>query len=76
MKLTLTLLLVAVLAFTLPLVGCKKENTPPTNPTVNATSNATPAPADNAAPTENKAPTTENAAPANTTPKTPTTGPA
>ena len=35
MKLTLTLLLVAALAFTLPLVGCKKETTPANNAAVN-----------------------------------------
>jgi hypothetical protein len=70
MKLTLTLMLVAVLAFSLPLVGCKKETTPPTTPTVNA------GPADNTAPAANVPAATT---PATTTPaKTPTatTGPA
>jgi hypothetical protein len=70
MKLTLTLMLVAVLAFSLPLIGCKKENTAPSNATMNM------APADNTAPAANVPAATT---PATTTPaKTPTatTGPA
>lgn len=69
MKLTLMLMLVAVLAFSLPLVGCKKESTAPSNATTNV------APATNV-PAAN---TPETTAPATTAPaKTPTatTGPA
>ena len=84
MKLTLTLMLVAVLVFSLPLVGCKKETAPGNNaanvtaPTDNGSAANVPAanvPAANVPAANVPAANVPASTPAANTP-TPTTGPA